>query len=167
MNGVEDHAVCKHAPVPKWHRLQAVHELEDVLALHLNGDAELITLSGKRLLSSEKPNVEADTSAMRVMVKMSSMMLCVMSRISTLASDRTHVTPATMPGRFLPRTVMTTRLEEVSRHGVPFFGSCGDAAQIIAKCPPSTAYGRRWSRAALSQHPACPSALHCDAVFPV
>ncbi|EEA91085.1 hypothetical protein COLSTE_00695 [Collinsella stercoris DSM 13279] len=24
-----------------------------------------------------------------------------------------------------------------------------------------------WSRAALSQHPACPNALHCDAVFPV
>ena len=50
MDGVEDHAVRKHAPVTKWHRLQAVHELEDILALHLDGDAELITLSGKRLL---------------------------------------------------------------------------------------------------------------------
>ena len=37
---------------------------------------------------------------------------------------------------------MTTRLEEVSAMGVPF-GSCGDAAQIVAKCPPSTACGRR------------------------
>ncbi len=116
MNGVEDHAVCKHAPVPKWHRLQAVHKVKDVLALHLNGDAELITLSGKRLLSSEKPNVEADTSAMRVMVKMFDNGLRDVADVDA-RPDRTRVTPATMPGRFLPRTVMTTRLEEVSAMG--------------------------------------------------
>ena len=76
--------------------------------------------SASAFCSSAKSSLDSAVSASMVMVKMSSIMDCVMSRMSTLASPRTRVTPATMPGRFLPRTVMTIREDEISAMGNPF-----------------------------------------------
>ena len=76
--------------------------------------------SARAFCSSAKSSLDSAVSASMVMVKMSSIMDCVMSRMSTLASPRTRVTPATMPGRFLPRTVMTIREDEISAMGNPF-----------------------------------------------
>ena len=39
---------------------------------------------------------------------------CVMSRMSTVGLAQDAGAPATMPGRFLPRTVMTIREDEIS-----------------------------------------------------
>ena len=91
-------------PIPRHMPLQAVHELEDILALHLDRHAECLTGGNKLLLELR----EIERRAGNVRKKR------VISRISTFASERMLVTPATIPGRFLPRTVMTTRLEGVS-----------------------------------------------------